>query len=202
MMEKDLKIGVSIATIPDINMGRALYRLGDLDDEGVVKAIRHLQKQQTGHHAFPLHLEQIISIAVCYYQAGEWHSLTFSARHEQKLLSDFSKFLQANVSALYSWKGNQYVFPVLHYRLLKYRLPSINNYLCQDLTASISPYAESPRLELHDVCCLFGMDCGQAMTSDAIWQAYQDEEMDSVTYELSLFAERVMTIAQYIGLVT
>ena len=60
-----------IETIPDIEGGRKLYDLGDLDVDGVAKAMFHLRFQKNGTEFLAHHLQRIVAISVTFRGRGD-----------------------------------------------------------------------------------------------------------------------------------
>lgn len=109
-----------IETIPDVEAGRLLYQLGELDDAGVIRAMRQLRRQKVGHEFLPLHLHRIVAISVVRESEGVVivRSLGTSASGEKELVSQFFRGLEHYRPTLVSWNGNGFDLPVLSYRAL------------------------------------------------------------------------------------
>jgi len=200
-MGQGIQASIAIATSPDIETSRRLYQLDDLDAVGVVKAVRHLQKQHKGTEQLPLFLEQIVLIVLCYRQQNDWAYHVLESADEAKLLNEFHQYVKDKGIKLLAWQGSLRDFPILHYRSLKYSLPYMDAERCVDIESAISPYAESTGLSLHEAACLFGMDGVEATLSENIDQAYPIGNIDVFKQNAAAKAKLIMQIAEHIKLV-
>ena len=55
-----------IETVPDVELGRKLFDLGDLSDEDVATAMTFKREQAVGHDFLPLHQHRIVAISVTF----------------------------------------------------------------------------------------------------------------------------------------
>ena len=58
------RLALAIVAVPDVEVGRAIYKLGDLADDGVYKAKVHLHNQQRGTDRLPLYQYKVTSASV------------------------------------------------------------------------------------------------------------------------------------------
>ncbi|MGV6810446.1 MAG: hypothetical protein ACWA5U_11300 [bacterium] len=148
-----------LARIPDIDTGRRLYDLGDLDAKGTAKALHHLRKQHTGKTQLPPYLYRIRALLL-----GERHRDSDTSHHtdstppaytfklfdhsdEKQLLQAFLQHYQSQTHRLISWQGTKLDFPNLHYRLLKHGFAPLNPTQQISLYDVLSPF---PQLSVED----------------------------------------------------
>ncbi|MFN3786636.1 MAG: 3'-5' exonuclease, partial [Thiothrix sp.] len=108
-----------IETIPDVEGGRKLYKLGDLDAESIAKAMFHLRFQKTGSEFLPHYLHRIVAISVVFRGKGDefkiW-SLGDEGSDEKEILQRFFDGIERYTPTLVSWNGGGFDLPVIHYR--------------------------------------------------------------------------------------
>lgn len=116
-----------IETIPDVDLGRRLNSLDQLDDDDVVKAMRTLRVQKTGTTDFLSHPHhQIVAISAVLRTAETlriW-SLGDAQASEAELLRRFFDGIEKFRPTLVSWNGSGFDLPVIHYRALKNQVAS------------------------------------------------------------------------------
>lgn len=106
--------------IPDVESGRRLYDLGDLNDADSGKAMLHMRQQNMGSEFLPLHLHRICAISVVLRRADRvkvW-SLCEPDSNEAELVQRFLDGIEKFTPTLVSWNGGGFDLPVLHYRAL------------------------------------------------------------------------------------
>lgn len=113
-------LAFDIETVPDVEAGRCLYELSDLDDAGVIRAMRQLRRQKVGHDFLPLHLHRVIAISVVHESEGVpiVRSLGGVGSSEEELVHQFFRGLEHYRPTLVSWNGSGFDLPVLNYRAL------------------------------------------------------------------------------------
>ncbi|MGH8427047.1 MAG: 3'-5' exonuclease [Gammaproteobacteria bacterium] len=117
-------LAFDIETVPDVETGRRLYGLDGLDVADVVRAMRTLRREKTGHDFIALHLQRVVAVA-CVLEDGNnvriW-SLGQSDSDEAELISRFFEGLKRYRPTLVSWNGSGFDLPVLAYRALHHGL--------------------------------------------------------------------------------
>ncbi|HHJ14989.1 MAG TPA: 3'-5' exonuclease [Gammaproteobacteria bacterium] len=184
-----------IETIPDIEGGRRLYELGDLDDADVARAMFHLRQQQTGNEFLPLHLHRVCAISVVLRHRDRlkvW-SLGEPDAGEAELVQRFFDGIDKFTPVLVSWNGGGFDLPVLHYRSLLHGIQAPrywdtggddrdfkwNNYLSRyherhtDLMDVLAGYQMRANARLDDVATLLGFPGKMGMSGAGVWDAYQ-----------------------------
>lgn len=116
---------LKICTVPSIEAGRAIYKLGDLPEEGVYKAMMHLQHQKNGTEFLPLNQHRIIAISVVVVDGDKVssHVLGDENSTESEMLISLAKYLES-ADNLVCWSGSDFELPVIGYRFLKHGIAS------------------------------------------------------------------------------
>lgn len=192
-----------IETVPDVEGGRRLYGLGDLDDDGVVQAMRHLRSQETDGSDFQRHhLHRIVAISVL-LERGEAVSLFTLGEPEEDEVGAIRRFfegIERFTPVLVSWNGGGFDLPVLHYRALLHGIAAPrywetgdedrefrwNNYLSRfhwrhldlmDVLAGFSPRASAP---LDEIATLLGLPGKMGMHGSKVWDAYRAGAINAI----------------------
>lgn len=198
-------LALAIQTIPDIETGRRLYNISGLSDEGVAKAMFHLQQQRTGSEALPLYLQKIVSIAIAEEIKGELHVELLADRNQDTNMDTMSEdmLLQHYVKAIknkqqLTWQGANYDFPILRYRALKYgiKLSALNTAMQLDLSQQFEANTSVPSLS--DMVCLLNLTPVSIFKSADIWQAYLTGEQAQIDSTTKQCAENIYRIYQAI----
>lgn len=115
---------LNVCTVPSVDAGRAIYKLGDLSDDGAYKAMMHLQHQKNGTEFLPLNQHQIIAISVVTVDGDTVSSQTLGDENtsETELLAQLAELL-GTVPDIVCWNGSEFDLPVIGYRLLKFGIP-------------------------------------------------------------------------------
>ena len=109
-----------IETIPDLEGGRRIYDLQDLDDKDTASALFNIRRQETGSEFLRLHLQRIVAISVVLRSAQGvkvW-SLGDPDSPEEELLQRFFDGIDRYTPTLESWNGSGLDLPVILYRSL------------------------------------------------------------------------------------
>jgi len=183
-----------IETVPDVELGRRMYRLEDLDDAAVAKAMFARQRERTGSDFLP-HIQQRVVAIGCALRTKEqlrlW-SLGDLDSQEDELLRRFFEGIEKYSPELVSWNGGAFDMPVLHYRALKCAVQAArywetgeddsefryNNYLSRfhwrhlDLMDVLSGYQHRSRAALADVALLLGFPGKLGFSGEQVWDAY------------------------------
>jgi len=159
-----------IETVPDVELGRKLYELGDLSDADVATVMFTKQRQLRGSDFLPPPQQRIVAIsAVMRSRDGlKIFSLGDEQSQERELVQRFFDGLERYTPVLVSWNGSGFDLPVLNYRALKHGVVAhkyweigetdrdfrYNNYLSRfhwrhiDLMDVLSGYGASTRASL------------------------------------------------------
>ncbi len=183
-----------IETVPDVELGRRLYDVADLDDVTVAKIMFFKQKQARQTDFLPLPQHRVVAIsAVLRNRDGlKLFSIGEEASPERELVQRFFDGLDRYTPTLVSWNGSGFDLPVLHYRALKHGVDAhrywelgesdrdfrYNNYLNRfhwrhiDLMDVLSGYGSSARASLDQVAQLVGLPGKLGMSGERVWPTY------------------------------
>ncbi|MDX1697644.1 MAG: 3'-5' exonuclease, partial [Thiohalobacterales bacterium] len=110
-----------IETVPDVDAGRRLYDLEDLDDKNVARVMFHKRSEETGGSEFLRHhLQRIVSISAVLRTADRFRVWTLGEPDapEAEILTRFFEVIERFTPTLVSWNGSGFDLPVIHYRSL------------------------------------------------------------------------------------
>ncbi|MBU1192273.1 MAG: 3'-5' exonuclease [Gammaproteobacteria bacterium] len=184
-----------IETIPDLDAGRRLYGLEDLNDKDVAKAMFHLRRQETGGSEFlRLHLHRVVAISAVLRSRDSlkvW-SLGEPESDEKELVQRFFDGIDKYTPTLVSWNGGGFDLPVLHYRGLVHGIAAPrywdtgdddrdfkwNNYQSRfharhtDLMDVLSGYQPRAVAPLDDIASMLGFPGKMGMSGAKVWDNY------------------------------
>ena len=182
-----------IETVPDVELGRRVLGLGDLNDEQVAKAMYSARRQQGGSEFLPLEQHKVVAIS-CVLRSRDqlkvW-SLGDLDSLEGELISRFFDGIEKYTPDLVSWNGSGFDLPVLNYRALKAGIQAprywetgdednsfrYNNYLSRfhwrhmDLMDVLSGFQGRGRASLGDMAALLGFPGKLGFSGDQVWDA-------------------------------
>jgi predicted PolB exonuclease-like 3'-5' exonuclease len=185
-----------IETVPDVEFGRRMWDLGELDDKDVGTAMTFMRQQQAGSDFLPLHQHRVVAISVA-LRTGDgfrvW-SLGDEDSDEDELVRRFFDGIERYSPDLVSWNGGGFDLPVLHYRALKHGIQAPrywetgdsdrdfkwNNYINRyhsrhtDLMDVLSGYQARARASLDQAAVLLGFPGKLGMSGDKVWQCWLD----------------------------
>ncbi len=191
-----------IETIPDVDSGRRLYDLQELDDSATGKAMLQMRQQKTGHEFLPLHLQRICAISVVLRHADKvrvW-SLGDADASEAELVQRFFDGLDKFTPTLVSWNGGGFDLPVLHYRSLLHGIQAPrywdngsddrdfkwNNYLSRyherhtDLMDVLAGYQMRATAKLDEVATMLGFPGKMGMSGAKVWDEFQQGNIEGI----------------------
>ncbi|HEX9140124.1 MAG TPA: 3'-5' exonuclease [Steroidobacteraceae bacterium] len=189
-------------TVPDVELGRRAFNLGDLSDEQVAKAMFSAAQQHTGSEFLPLEQHRVVAIACVLRTADQlrvW-SLGDLKSTEAELVGRFYDGIERYTPDLVSWNGSGFDLPVLNYRALKAGISAprywesgeqdpafrYNNYLSRyhrrhlDLMDVLSGYQPRARASLADMAALLGLPGKLGFSGDQVWDAFQAGQLLAV----------------------
>lgn len=194
-----------IETIPDIEGGRKLYKLGDLDADGIAKAMFHLRFQKTGSEFLAHHLHRIVAISVVFRGKGDefkvW-SLGDENADEKDILQRFFDGIERYTPTLVSWNGGGFDLPVIHYRAMLHKIAAprywdmgeddqafkYNNYISRyhtrhtDLMDLLALYSGRANAPLDELATLLGFPGKMGMDGSKVWDAYQAGHISDIRH--------------------
>jgi 3'-5' exonuclease len=191
-----------IETVPDVELGRRLYDLGDLADADVAKAMAAKQKQARQTDFLPPPQQRVVAISVLLRsrEGLKLSSLGDEQASERELVQRFFEGLERYAPTLVSWNGSGFDLPVLAYRALRHGVNAhrywevgetdrdfrYNNYLSRyhwrhiDLMDVLSGYGASGRASLETVAQLIGLPGKLGIGGAHVWAAYQRGEIKAI----------------------
>jgi hypothetical protein len=191
-----------IETVPDVEFGRRLYDLGDLDDESVAKAMYFKHKQARDSDFLPLAQHRIVVISgVLRDRDGlRIFSLGPEPVTEKDIVQRFFDGIERLSPVLVTWNGAGFDLPLLHYRALKHGVSAArywetgdgdrefryNNYLGRfhwrhvDLMDVLAGYQNAGRCSLEQAALLLGLPGKLGMSGDLVWSYYLEGKVGEI----------------------
>ena len=195
-------LAFDIETIPDVELGRRLYGVTDLDDAGVAKIMAFKQKQARNTDFLPLAQQRIVAVSIVLRSRDSLHvySLGDPDSPERELVQRFFDGIDRYRPELVSWNGTGFDLPVLNYRALRYGVSAArywdtgdgdrefryNNYLGRyhwrhvDLMDVLAGYQHGGRTSLEHMALLLGLPGKLGMSGNRVWECYQRGELDAI----------------------
>jgi len=191
-----------IETVPDIEFGRRLYDLQDLDEAAVAKIMFFKRKQARGTDFLPLPQHRILVISAVLRSSDglSIFSLGDESSSEKTIIQRFFDGLERYNPELVSWNGSGFDLPVLHYRALRHGVNAsryweigdtdrefrYNNYVNRfhwrhiDLMDILAGFQMSGRASLEQVAQLLGLPGKLGMSGDKVWDYYQQGKLAEI----------------------
>lgn len=192
-----------IETVPDVEAGRRLLGLNELDDSAVAEAMQQRQRARSGSDFLRHHLQRVVAISVAIrLSTGQFmvRSVGEVEDAEDELLQRFFAGIERYSPVLVSWNGAGFDLPVLHYRCLLHGISAArywevgdndtsfryNNYLgrfhwrhldLMDVLAGYQPRAVAP---LHEIALMLGLPGKLGMDGSQVWHCVRAGEVASV----------------------
>jgi predicted PolB exonuclease-like 3'-5' exonuclease len=191
-----------IETVPDVQLGRRLYGVPDLDDAAVAKVMFFKQKQARNNEFLPAHQQRVVAISALLKSSEgvRVFSLGDESSSEKELVQRFFDGLEHYGPDLVSWNGSGFDLPVLNFRALKHGVDAhryweigdtdrefrFNNYLGRfhwrhiDLMDVLAGYQAGGRASLEHVALLLGFPGKLGMSGSRVWDSYQRGELAEI----------------------
>ncbi|HEY8539004.1 MAG TPA: 3'-5' exonuclease [Steroidobacteraceae bacterium] len=191
-----------IETIPDVELGRRIYDLGDLTDKQVGYVMQAKRREEAGHEflSYEQHRVVAISVALRTRDGFKVWSLGDPSASEAEIIQRFYDGIEKYTPDLVSWNGGGFDLPVLHYRALRHGVQArrywesgdedqafrFNNYLNRyhmrhlDLMDVLSSYQSRARVSLQAAAMLLGLPGKLGMSGDKVWEAYLEGRIDLI----------------------
>lgn len=191
-----------IETVPDVELGRRLYDVADLDDVAVSKIMFFKQRQARQTDFLPLPQHRIVAISAVLRTRDDLHvfSLGDAQSGEKELVERFFDGIERYAPELVSWNGSGFDLPVLHYRSMLHGVVAeryweigdrdrdfrYNNYLSRfhwrhlDLMDVIAGFQPGGRSSLNQAATLLGFPGKLGMDGSEVWERYRDGEIDAI----------------------
>ncbi|MCZ6498687.1 MAG: 3'-5' exonuclease [Gammaproteobacteria bacterium] len=191
-----------IETVPDVELGRRLHGVDDLDDDSVAKIMFFKQRQARQTDFLPLPQHRIVAISAVLRSRDELHVFTLGDidATEKDIVRRFYDGIERYSPELVSWNGTGFDLPVLNYRALLHGVNAehywetgdsdrefrYNNYLSRfhwrhlDLMDVLSGFQIGARSSLQQVATLLGFPGKLGMSGDQVWDRYQVGELSAI----------------------
>ena len=191
-----------IETVPDVDAGRRLLGLTDLEDEKVAQIMFNQSRARTGSEFLRHHLQRVVAISVVLRSGDRFKvwSLGTAESNEKELIQRFFDGLDRYSPVLVSWNGGGFDLPVLHYRSLLHGVVAAryweageddtsfryNNYLSRfhqrhtDLMDVLSAYQPRASAKLDDIATLLGFPGKLGMDGSKVWGAFVAGDIESI----------------------
>ncbi|RPI59172.1 MAG: 3'-5' exonuclease [Lysobacterales bacterium] len=195
-------LAFDIETVPDVELGRRLYDLGDLDDAAVAQAMFAKQRARKASDFLPAPQQRVVAISVVLRTRDglKIFSLGDEQSAERELVQRFFDGLERYTPVLVSWNGSGFDLPVLNYRALRHGINAhryweagesdrdfrYNNYLSRyhwrhiDLMDVLSGYGASGRASLDLAAQLIGLPGKLGIGGAEVWPAYRRGEVAAI----------------------
>tara|TARA_R110000868_G_scaffold144960_3_gene364487 strand:+ start:1003 stop:1767 length:765 start_codon:yes stop_codon:yes gene_type:complete len=191
-----------IETIPDVEAGRKIYGLEDLNDADAAEAMFLARREKNGTNFLPTHLQKVAAISVVLRTADKvnvW-SLGELASDERDIIQRFYDGVERYTPTLVSWNGSGFDLPVLHYRALANKISAPrywdngcddntfkwNNYLSRfherhtDLMDVLAAYQARANAPLDEVATMLGFPGKMGMSGAKVWDNYQAGDLAGI----------------------
>lgn len=192
-----------IETIPDIEGGKRLYHLQEMNDQEAAEKMREMRRAETNGSDFLRHHLQKIAVISAVLDTGNkikvW-SLGEKDSSEKELIQRFFDGLEKYSPQLVSWNGGGFDLPVLHYRALLHGVCAPrywdvgeddssfkwNNYLNRyhyrhlDLMDVLSCYQLRAAAPLDEIATLLGFPGKMGMKGAQVWDEFLQGNIEKI----------------------
>ena len=192
-----------IETVPDVDAGRRLYDLEDLDDKNVARVMFHKRSEETGGSEFLRHhLQRIVAISVVLRTAERFKVWTLGDPDapEAEILTRFFDGIERFTPTLVSWNGSGFDLPVIHYRSLLHGIQAPrywdtgrddrdfkwNNYLSRyherhtDVMDVLAAYQPRANARLDEIATLLGFPGKMGMSGAKVWDNFLAGDIEGI----------------------
>jgi predicted PolB exonuclease-like 3'-5' exonuclease len=191
-----------IETVPDVELGRRIYDLGDLTDKQVGYVMQAKRREAAGHEFLSYEQHRIVAISVALRMRDGFKvwSLGDPDASEAEIIQRFYDGIEKYTPDLVSWNGGGFDLPVLHYRALRHGIQAprywemgdedqafrYSNYLNRyhmrhlDLMDVLSSYQARARVSLQAAATLLGLPGKLGMSGDKVWEYHLDGRLEEV----------------------
>lgn len=193
-----------IETVPDVQTGKRLLGLGDLNEQAIACAMVNQIKEASGQTFIKHHLQQIVAISAVLRHGDNlkvW-SLGETEASEAELIQRFFDGIEKYLPTLVSWNGSAFDLPVLHYRALYHGISApcywengeqqptfkYNNYLSRyhyrhlDLMDILAAYQPKAFARLDEIAVMLGLPGKMGMSGKEVWDYYLKKDLISIRH--------------------
>jgi len=184
-------------TIPDLELAKKNYEITQDDNILICEELFFAQEEKTGNSFLPLPFHQVITIsAVIADDYGKFVKVGTFKGGEEKIISDFFKFIEKQKPKLISFNGRNFDLPMLFIRALKYNLslPAYfdntnkwENYRSRysenfhiDLIEVLGSYGAVRGLKLDVIAQMAGLPGKFDVHGDEVYKLYFDGEIKKI----------------------
>jgi predicted PolB exonuclease-like 3'-5' exonuclease len=197
-------LAFDIETIPDVEGGRKIYQIEDLNDADVATAMFNKRREKTGNEFIATHLQKVVAISAVYRNSHQdkfsvW-TLGEEDSSEKEIVQNFFDGIDKQTPTLVTWNGSGFDLPVLHYRGLinGVQAPRYwengeddsdfkwNNYLSRfhsrhtDLMDVIAGYNNRAFAPLDEIALLLGFPGKMGISGSMVWDQYKDGKIKEI----------------------
>nr|VFK66466.1 MAG: hypothetical protein BECKUNK1418G_GA0071005_109414 [Candidatus Kentron sp. UNK]VFK72049.1 MAG: hypothetical protein BECKUNK1418H_GA0071006_109314 [Candidatus Kentron sp. UNK] len=191
-----------IETVPDVENGRRLLNLRDLDDRQVAEIMYQQRRQESGTEFLRHDLHRVVAISAVFRSGSRFKIGSFGDEEspEKELIQRFFDGIGKSFPTLVSWNGGGFDLPVLHYRSLLHGVNALrywdtgdfdknfrwNNYLNRfhyrhiDLMDVLSGYQMRATAPLNEIATLLGFPGKIGMDGSQVWGKYLEGEIGAI----------------------
>lgn len=191
-----------IETIPDVELGRKLNNLRDLDDRAVAEFMFNKRQEENGSDFLPAHLHKIVAISAVLKtpQTFKVWSLGDQTSSEKEIIERFFSGIDRYSPILVSWNGFGFDLPVLHYRALLHGVNAHryfetgdedsnfrwNNYINRyhhrhsDIMDILAGYQSHTKAKLDEIAIMLGLPGKMGMSGSNIWESYLNNNLEDI----------------------
>ena len=197
-------LAFDIETIPDVEGGRKIYELQDLNDSEVATAMFNKRREKVGNEFIATHLQKVVAISAVYrnLQKDQFSVWTLGAEDstEKEIVQNFFDGVDKHTPTLVTWNGSGFDLPVLHYRglLNGVQAPRYwelgeddnnfkwNNYISRfhqrhtDLMDVLAGYNNRAFAPLDEIAVLLGFPGKMGMSGSKVWSQFEAGEIKAI----------------------
>jgi len=192
-----------IETIPDVESGRKINDLKDLDDTAVAEFMFNKRREETGNSDFlPLHLHKVVAISLVLKTPKEFNvwSLGDIKSSEKEIIERFFNGIDKYSPILVSWNGSGFDLPVLHYRSLLHGISAQrywetgdedssfkwNNYINRyhyrhtDVMDILAGYQARANAKLDEIAVMLDLPGKMGMSGNKVWEGFLNGDIEGI----------------------
>ena len=191
-----------IETVPDIEAGKKLYKLPDIEPEKVADVMFADRRSQVGHNFLKLHCHKIVAISVVFRHADQLKVWSLGAEQagEKEILERFFSGISRYQPTLVSWNGSGFDLPVLNYRAMLHKISAEaywdlgehdqgarwNNYISRyhlkhtDLMDILALYQQRAFVPLDEMATMLGYPGKMGMSGSKVWETYLAGDLKAI----------------------